>query len=234
MTLRPLALAVVVTGCAAAAPPAVPPDHPAHADAPASAAVVTVAPLAAVAAPTLPAALRPADGHPGHDAHAAHAAHAEPMPDAASGTPVADPLLGAALDAYFAVHDALASDDVAGARTHAPHAASALAAWLNGAAGLDASDADAVRAALPALADADDLAGARIAFGHVSAPLARLVAAAAPGLAVERARCGMAQGVPEQGIWLQRPGPLRNPYFGTAMLSCGTQQASAPGEHTGH
>lgn len=233
MTLRPLAsptcrfaLAVLVAGCTAAAPPAVPPDHPAHADAPSSGAVVTVAPLDAVAAPTLPAALRPAG-----DAHTAHAGQ-DAAGDATPAATEADPLLGAALDAYFAVHDALASDDPAGARTHAPHAASALAAWLDGAAGLDASDADAVRAALPTLADADDLAGARIAFGHVSAPLARLVAAAAPGLAVERARCGMAQGVPEQGIWLQRPGPLRNPYFGAAMLACGTRQA--PGDHAGH
>jgi len=238
MPLLPIALAVLVAGCATAAPPALAPDHPAHADAPASAAAVSVAPLGAVAAPTLPPALRPAD-----DAPASHAAHGDDDVQMAgvSGREDAapdDPRLDAALAAYFALHDALASDDLAGAQAHGLHAAAALAAWLDGAAGLAAPDAEAVRDALPTLTTAADLAAARVAFGHVSAPLARLVATAAPGLAVERARCGMAQGVPEQGIWLQRPGPLRNPYFGSAMLACGTRQAPSSAEpadaHAGH
>ena len=30
----------------------------------------------------------------------------------------------------------------------------------------------------------------------------------------------MTTGAPEGGVWLQRAGPVRNPYFGTAMLMC--------------
>ncbi|RPJ23347.1 MAG: DUF3347 domain-containing protein, partial [Planctomycetaceae bacterium] len=33
-------------------------------------------------------------------------------------------------------------------------------------------------------------------------------------------RCPMA---PKPGLWLQTQGPLRNPYFGSEMLKCGTE-----------
>ena len=36
------------------------------------------------------------------------------------------------------------------------------------------------------------------------------------------ARCGMAEGIPELGVWLQADGDVRNPYFGDRMLKCGT------------
>lgn len=145
-----------------------------------------------------------------------------------------------ALGAYLALHDALASDDAEGARAHGRHTARAVAVWLDTPPDSDphlwhrnADDASALRAAADDLAAASDLATIRVAFGHLSVPFARIVemSGTPDGMVLERHRCGMARDVPEQGIWLQRAGPVRNPYFGSAMLACGTRTGTV-GENT--
>lgn len=153
---------------------------------------------------------------------------------ASEARPSASPM-AEALGAYLALHDALASDDQAGALAHGAHFAEAFDALAEAPPDSDphfwhsrGADVQAVRAAAADLAGAADLAPARIAFGHASVPFARLVEAAGlpEGLELDRYRCGMAQGVPDGGIWLQRPGATRNPYFGAAMLTCGSRTGS--------
>jgi Cu(I)/Ag(I) efflux system membrane fusion protein len=153
-----------------------------------------------------------------------------------------------ALGAYLAVQDALASDDQAEAIAHGAHFASAFEALAEAPPAGEphfwhsrSDDVGAVRAAASELAGAADLAAARLAFGHLSVPFARLVEEAGlpEGLALDRYRCGMARDVPDGGIWLQRPGATRNPYFGAAMLTCGARTSSlavrvAPASHGTH
>ena len=139
------------------------------------------------------------------------------------------------LDAYLALHDALASDKLDAAAAQAfstafdravaeapaedPHLWHARSAEVN-----------AVRDAAAALAGAGDLAAARAAFGEMSVPFVALVRAhgVPAGYDLARFTCGMAQDVPEGGVWLQRDGELRNPYFGAAMLTCGRRDGALP------
>ena len=139
------------------------------------------------------------------------------------------------LDAYLALHDALASDQFDAA------AAQSFAAAFDRAVAEAPSDdphlwharmeeVEAVRAAAAALASAGDLAAARTAFGELSVPFVALVQAhgVPAGYDLARFTCGMAQDVPEGGVWLQRDGELRNPYFGAAMLTCGRRDGALP------
>lgn len=250
-----LSALVFLTACAPAATVAVTPDHPASPDAPTAPSSLQLSALAPAPAPRLPAVLRPtSDGMPAMDsaqmrdgasARASavdHAAMGHTMPmssdrpaASASASPMPDSPMAEALDAYLALHDALASDDAAGARAHGAHFAAAFDALAEAPPAADphfwhsrSADVQAVRTAAADLVDAPDLAASRVAFGHASVPFARLVEAAGlpEGVEIERFRCGMAQNVPDGGIWLQRPGALRNPYFGAAMLTCGSRTGS--------
>ena len=138
-----------------------------------------------------------------------------------------------ALDAYLAVQAALASDGVD------PVAAQALAAAFDAAAEKApagdphfwhsrSGEVGAARQAAAALAAATELDAARIAFGQLSVPFASLVQqhGVPAGYDLARFTCGMAKGVPEGGVWMQREGELRNPYFGAAMLSCGRRDGA--------
>lgn len=158
---------------------------------------------------------------------------------------VADSPMAEALDAYLAVQDALASDDPDAAAAHGAHFEVAFGALVEAPPDDDphlwharSADVDAVRTAAAALAGAGGsraspeqaLAEARTAFGALSAAFARLVEAAGmpEGYAVERYTCGMVAEAPEGGVWLQRRGDPRNPYFGTAMPTCGTRDRTLP------
>ena len=139
------------------------------------------------------------------------------------------------LDAYLVLHDALASDQL-----DAAAAQSFAAAFDRAVAEAPADDphlwharmdeVEAVRAAAAALAGAGDLAAARVAFGEMSVPFVALVRAhgVPAGYDLARFTCGMAQDVPEGGVWMQRDGELRNPYFGAAMLTCGRRDGGLP------
>ncbi|MEP0546351.1 MAG: DUF3347 domain-containing protein [Rhodothermales bacterium] len=245
-----LALTVLLAACASPGTVSVPDDHPASLSAAPSPHVVTVASLDPVRPPVLPAPLRP-DGHPpaGSEAGMDHGATShtpaatmeadeasmshtarhhmsgrwgDDDDDAPEMTPAAGDLT-ATLDAYLAAQSALASDDLGAATSAARTLAEGLAT-------LDASEAGAMRAHARALAGADDLASARVAFGKLSAPFVAFVEATGvpEDYDVARFSCGMFRDVPEGGVWLQRGDEVRNPYYGSAMLTCGSHDHAMP------
>lgn len=74
------------------------------------------------------------------------------------------------------------------------------------------------------LGDLSDIKAARIAYGSLSDSFKHFIAAVGVPASYKQPIysyvCGMAPDVPEAGIWLQTEGPVRNPYFGSAMLRC--------------
>ncbi len=200
---------------------------------------------------------RPAATMEADDASMAHTAmhHGASVMETPSPTPP-EPLgdvppapvapLSGVLDAYLALQEALAGDRLDADAARAFEEAFARLAesppegdvhfWH-----ARADDVTAVQTHAAALAATADLAEARAAFGHLSVPFARLMedAGLPEGYALERYTCGMARDVPEGGVWLQRAGETRNPYFGSAMLRCGASDGplddaaahDAPGDH---
>ena len=231
----------VLAGCAA--PPAIV-QAPAPPPSTAASVTVSLAALAPVRQPDLPAPLRPAEDAPhasgahetGDHEMGGHAAmghaeprHAPPVVQDASSSPLA-----ASLDAYLAIHAALADD----ATTGVPEAARALASAFERAIQdapaddphvwhMRAGETSAVQAAAVELAAASDLETARAAFGRLSVPFASLVEAvgAPEGYDLVRQTCGMQPDAPEGGVWLQRAGEVRNPYVGAAMRMCARDRA---------
>lgn len=212
----------LLAGCAA--PVAIVPGGPASASAPTSPLAVSAAPLAPVETPVLPAALRPSST--AHSSMEMAPSGMEMDPEEAADAPIRP-----VLDAYLAVHDALAVDRLApdDART----LAAALDAWTEtpppGDAHfwhLRAADVTALRQAADALAEAADLDATRAAFGALSVPFASLVEAhgVPEGYDLTRFTCGMAD-APEGGVWLQPAGDTANPYFGASMATCGREDA---------
>jgi len=67
---------------------------------------------------------------------------------------------------------------------------------------------------------------ARIAYGFLSQGLVEVLKSVqlSSPQSVYVFVCGMAKGMPKNGIWLQEKTEARNPYFGSAMLSCYSQQ----------
>jgi len=114
------------------------------------------------------------------------------------------------VDPYLKIDSALASDTVDGVTARAREIAAA--AERLGSAG-------DVAAAAGQLTSAADLADARVKFGALSeaidAYMAREHLAAPAGIRV--AFCPMVL-----KPWLQEDGPIRNPYYGRQMLTCGS------------
>ena len=134
---------------------------------------------------------------------------------ATNATP-AQPLTPADLDTqitqYVSVQEALAADGFADAR-------SALQDLLTIS---DATTAPLVRSA----ANAEDIATMRARFK----PLSEYLAAQELPQGYARAYCPMYDG---GSNWVQADGPVRNPYYGSVMLTCGVVDA-APGAHMDH
>jgi hypothetical protein len=259
MLRLPLLAALALGGCAAQTLPAVPAGHPASAltaSAPMDSDGTVLAPAEQ---PVLPLALRrdgqrPANGMAGMD-HGTmpgmdHGDMAG-MPDdeGTDGPPMSAPAPAAGLtetlDAYLAIHDALAADRLADATAQAAALGSAFETLTAQPPAGDphfwhsrADDLAAVRAQTTALGAASDLDAARAAFGAVSVAMVRLVQdlGAPAGYDLAVMTCGMAPGVPEGGVWMQRAGATANPYFGAAMPSCGSLDESVPTTdgHAGH
>ena len=233
-------------------------DHPASAEAPATAYVVEAAPLDRAREPDLPSALRAHPGEHGsmghdemehggndemeHDSmeHGAGGHGGEHHAQATAPHDAASPGLAPVLDAYLALHDALAADRLDGVSEHARAFSASFAALTqappDGAPHFwheRAAELEAVTEHADALADAGDLAAARVAFGHLSAPFVAVAEALGLPDGVERFRCGMFHDAPESGVWLQRGETVRNPYYGASMLTCGSPQP-APAESGAH
>lgn len=125
------------------------------------------------------------------------------------------------LDTYEKTRALLANDTVDGVAAAAKdlrEAAEALAGKLSGDPRDHASELAAAAGKLESAA-ADGIGGARTAFGHVSEHFVALLASD-PELAQGRFvfECPMAQGYQK---WVQADDKISNPYFGSAMLTCG-------------
>jgi hypothetical protein len=120
---------------------------------------------------------------------------------------VASESVKAIVNSYLEAHAALASDKLEGVK--APAAAMAAEAEKMGPGG--ASIAKHARA----LEQAKDLDKAREAFNPLSeSVIAAAKAAKIPDVKV--AYCPMAK-----GSWLQKESTIKNPYYGSQMLTCG-------------
>ena len=128
--------------------------------------------------------------------------------------PAADPAdFETQLNEYVQIQEALAADDFEGARTQLEEFARI-------------TDSSTQMLAARALA-ATDIATLRADFKPLSESL---VAQELPqGFA--RAYCPMYD---NGSSWVQRDGPLRNPYYGAVMLNCGVVDAAGAGAHMDH
>lgn len=117
----------------------------------------------------------------------------------------------AVVDPYLKIDIALAADSVDGVQPHAREIATA-ATQLG-------SSAAPIESAAVQLASADDLAAARVKFGVLSEAIDAYMAAEhlrAPA-GVRVAFCPMVL-----KPWMQADGSIRNPYYGSQMLTCGS------------
>jgi hypothetical protein len=123
----------------------------------------------------------------------------------------ASDLPAALLDPYLQVQAALAADKLDGVTT--------LAAAIEGAAAPLGKDAEAIVAGAKKLAAAKDMASARTAFGEVSTAITDYADKTKSGFGpdVRLAYCPMVN-----KPWLTKDKTIRNPYYGAAMLTCGT------------
>jgi Cu(I)/Ag(I) efflux system membrane fusion protein len=169
-------------------------------------------------------------------------AQTESAPTAAASSAEVAPLPPAALAALtklaFALADAskeLADDDLAGYRQQLPAIRAALRGYFD-------ADAHAAHGPLAAFksgpGDVSNLETAQKSFAPFSTAVADLARAQhihhREGLHLFQ--CPMAPEIGE-GRWLQRDGELRNPFFGSAMLTCGDELDAAPpaaDPHSGH
>lgn len=117
----------------------------------------------------------------------------------------------ALVEAYLSAQTALASDSL----KEVPAAAKAIE---ESATPLGA-DAGALADGARKLGSAKDLAAARTAFGDVSSALVTYVEKSGSALpaGVHIAYCPMVE-----KPWLQKNKEIKNPYYGSAMLTCGT------------
>src|SRR4051794_33815315 len=117
----------------------------------------------------------------------------------------------AIVEPYLAAQAMLASDTIDGVKAQAAAVGAAARA-------LD-PPASAIDRASVRLASAEDIADARVQFGALSDAVEGYVSAhhlSLPG-GVRAAFCPMVM-----RTWLQKDGALRNPYYGSQMLTCGS------------
>ncbi|HEV8346860.1 MAG TPA: hypothetical protein VGQ16_09820 [Vicinamibacterales bacterium] len=117
----------------------------------------------------------------------------------------------AVIDPYLKISEALASDDIEGVKMNAGEIATAATALGALAIKIDTS---AVQ-----LSAAADLADAREKFGALSEAIDLYMTSQhfPPPEGVRVAFCPMVK-----KPWLQTDGSLRNPYYGSQMLTCGS------------
>ncbi|CAN5749844.1 hypothetical protein BH09VER1_BH09VER1_11970 [soil metagenome] len=139
--------------------------------------------------------------------------------------------LATALDAYLSIQTALANDTTDGIADRARSLAAATASMQEVAVPdqphfwHELSDSlGTIKEDSGSLADAKDLAQARLAFGSLSVAFRSLLAAT--GVPPNRSQPVLALHCPmfkkDQGgaVWLQAGEEVRNPYMGSAMLGC--------------
>jgi hypothetical protein len=132
------------------------------------------------------------------------------MPVAAQPSKSSGDALRAMLKPYLEVHALLAQDKFAEIKEPA-------AALASEAAALGTEGADLAKAAA-ALSNANDLKGARDAFGQLSESLIEKVKADGT---IDSADLKLGYCPMINKPWIQRGDQVRNPYYGAAMLTCG-------------
>ena len=140
--------------------------------------------------------------------------------------------LAAMLEAYIAIGHQLASDTMEDVNTKA-HAMLEAFHTVENEAPTDLRSAHeshikTIHDTGHQLGDLSDIKAARIAYGSLSDSFKHFLDAAGVPANYEKTVysyvCGMAPDVPRAGIWMQTGEPVRNPYFGSAMLRCHTQK----------
>ena len=162
------------------------------------------------------------------------ASHAEEMEHhvTVSLSEASEDALERLLDAYFAIGDQLASDTMehVNAKTHemleAFHTLETEAPvelWES-----HKDHTLAIHDYGHELADTSDIKTARGIYGALSESVNHLIAPIGAPTSDEKPVykyiCGMASDVPQGGVWLQKGAPARNPYFGSSMLRCYSEQ----------
>ena len=129
----------------------------------------------------------------------------------AAGAVSAADLPAALVNPYLQVQVKLAGDQFTGITADAQAIATAATAL--------GKDAEKIVAGAKKLGEAKDIAAARTAFGDVSQALADYAEKTKSGFGpdVKVAYCPMAD-----KPWLQKDKDIKNPYYGAAMLTCGS------------
>jgi hypothetical protein len=132
-------------------------------------------------------------------------------PAAKALLPASEELSRGVVEPYLSADAALASDRIDGVKANADSIGSAARALGPSAVAIDSAAME--------LASAADLADARTKFGMLSEAIDVYMANQhlAPPVGVRVAFCPMAM-----RPWLQRDGAIRNPYYGSQMLTCGS------------
>jgi hypothetical protein len=157
---------------------------------------------------------------------------------AVSGPGAFDESMRTILADYLKIQEKLAADSIKGIAEPAQSIAQAASqldtSSLSGehAAHLEDSPAK-LRDAAEAVGKATDLNAARESFKDLSRPMAMWATMSRPS-GVNVVFCDMAK-----ASWLQREGAIRNPYYGSQMLTCGqvvsqTDNAPMPLAHENH
>ena len=128
-----------------------------------------------------------------------------------ASTALAADLPAALVDPLLAVQAALAADKFDGVTTHAQAIEKAAAAL--------GKEAEPIVAGAKKLAAAADIAAGRTAFGEVSTAVIAYAEKTKSGFGadVRQAYCPMAN-----KPWLTKDKTIKNPYYGAAMLTCGS------------
>ena len=126
-------------------------------------------------------------------------------------TAVAADLPAALVDPYLQIQTALAGDQFTGIAAHAQAVVTAATAL--------GKDAEKIAAGARKLGEAKDIAAARTAFGDLSQALNDYAQKTKSGFGpgVRLAYCPMVD-----KPWLQKDKDIKNPYYGAAMLTCGS------------
>ena len=144
------------------------------------------------------------------------------------------------LDAYFAIGDQLASDTMehVNAKTHemleAYHTLETETPpelWES-----HSDHTLAIHDYGQELGDSSDIKTARVIYGSLSEAVNHLItpigAPTRDDKPVYKYVCGMASDVPQGGVWLQKGAPARNPYYGSSMLRCYSEQTQVSATET--
>ncbi len=161
-------------------------------------------------------------GNSGHSAHESHTTEHSTASESPATTVVSNPSTAAIIDSYLAVKDALVADDQATAAAKSQQ----LTTALNGLDIASSSNPEELgrlqnEAAMASEKLASgDIATQREAFQALSVALKDLLKIAGTDRTLYQQYCPMYKNN-TGGIWLSTSEEIKNPLFGSSMLTCG-------------